>query len=65
MAAQKPGASGWGSFLSQAVAGVESRLDNMLGDEPQKQQQQQPIPAPKGAPMKTGTRQVAPRTPRR
>ncbi|KAH7326703.1 TATA element modulatory factor 1 TATA binding-domain-containing protein [Stachybotrys elegans] len=22
----------WGSFLSQAVAGVESRLDNMLGD---------------------------------
>lgn len=25
--------SRWGSFLSQAVAGVESRLDNILGDE--------------------------------
>ncbi|PHH54714.1 Protein sgm1 [Ceratocystis fimbriata CBS 114723] len=26
-------ASGWGSFLQQAVAGVEARLDNILADE--------------------------------
>jgi hypothetical protein len=25
--------SGWGSFLQQAVAGVESRLDTILADE--------------------------------
>lgn len=30
-APQKQG-SKWGSFLSQAVAGVESRLDNLLAD---------------------------------
>lgn len=26
------GSSRWGSFLQQAVAGVESRLDNILGE---------------------------------
>jgi hypothetical protein len=31
MAAQKR--TGWGSFLSQAVAGVEARLDNILAEE--------------------------------
>ena len=35
MAAPGKQAMRWGSFLSQAVAGVESRLDNMLGDEAQ------------------------------
>lgn len=30
-APQKQG-SKWGTFLSQAVAGVESRLDNLLAD---------------------------------
>jgi hypothetical protein len=33
--------SRWGSFLSQAVAGVESRLDNMLSEEDSKKLQQQ------------------------
>lgn len=28
----KPSASKWGSFLTSAVAGVESRLDNMLAE---------------------------------
>lgn len=46
----KPAASGgskWGSFLSQAVGGLESRLDNMLaeaadpGSQYARQQQQQ------------------------
>ncbi len=32
MAAPTKQASRWGSFLQQAVAGVESRLDNMLAD---------------------------------
>ena len=31
--------SKWGSFLSQAVAGVESRLDNILADADDDQQQ--------------------------
>ena len=32
--------SRWGSFLSQAVAGVESRLDTILADEREEAQQQ-------------------------
>ncbi len=32
MAAPNKSSSRWGSFLSQAVAGVESRLDNILAD---------------------------------
>lgn len=36
--------SKWGSFLSQAVAGVESRLDNMLA-EPDEAQSQKPAAA--------------------
>ncbi|KPM40013.1 hypothetical protein AK830_g6572 [Neonectria ditissima] len=38
----KQASSRWGSFLSQAVAGVESRLDNMLteGEEAERQRQQ-------------------------
>lgn len=32
MAAPSKQASRWGSFLQQAVAGVESRLDNILAD---------------------------------
>lgn len=37
------GGTRWGSLLSQAVAGVEARLDTMLAetDEATKQQQQQ------------------------
>ncbi|KAI0165947.1 hypothetical protein GGR57DRAFT_144031 [Xylariaceae sp. FL1272] len=36
-APQKPSSSRWGSFLSQAVAGVEARLDNILAeDDPQR-----------------------------
>lgn len=49
----KPGASRWGSFLSQAVAGVESRLDNMLAEGEEQQQQQQPqTQAPMSAAVK-------------
>lgn len=32
MAAPSKQASRWGSFLQQAVAGVESRLDNILAE---------------------------------
>jgi hypothetical protein len=32
MAAPTKKSTGWGSFLQQAVAGVESRLDNILAD---------------------------------
>lgn len=32
MAAPTKQSSRWGSFLQQAVAGVESRLDNILAD---------------------------------
>lgn len=38
-------ASRWG-FLSQAVASVESRLDNILGDEDEVPKRLQPAPAP-------------------
>ncbi|PHH91751.1 hypothetical protein CDD83_10455 [Cordyceps sp. RAO-2017] len=47
--------SKWGSFLSQAVAGVESRLDNILAeadDEAQAQQPQAARPAQVAAPAK-------------
>lgn len=33
MASQTKPASKWGSFLQQAVAGVESRLDTILADD--------------------------------
>ena len=39
--------SRWGSFLSQAVAGVESRLDNILTEAEQDQQQAGKLPAAK------------------
>ncbi|XWW93218.1 hypothetical protein V2A60_001148 [Cordyceps javanica] len=48
MAAPNKSTSRWGSFLSQAVAGVESRLDNILSEEdggnnaPATQQQPKP-----------------------
>lgn len=42
--------SGWGSFLQQAVAGVESRLDNILaegaGEEAPKTASKPPTPTP-------------------
>ena len=50
MAAPNKSSSRWGSFLSQAVAGVESRLDNILTEEdggsnaPKTQQQPKPQP---------------------
>ena len=33
MSSQSQSNSRWGTFLQQAVAGVESRLDNILADE--------------------------------
>ncbi|KAF7543384.1 hypothetical protein G7Z17_g10785 [Cylindrodendrum hubeiense] len=53
----KPSSSRWGSFISQAVAGVESRLDNMLteGEEAERLRQlqasQKPVAATKPAPQ--------------
>ncbi|KAM3498909.1 hypothetical protein MY11210_009643 [Beauveria gryllotalpidicola] len=50
MAVPNKSSSRWGSFLSQAVAGVESRLDNILSEEetsnhaPGTQQQHKPQP---------------------
>lgn len=44
-----PKRTGWGSFLSQAVAGVEARLDNILADEGDgsaQQKETKPTPAP-------------------
>ncbi|KAJ6781042.1 hypothetical protein PWT90_04782 [Aphanocladium album] len=50
MAAPNKSSSRWGSFLSQAVAGVESRLDNILAEEDSSSHapatQQQPKPQP-------------------
>lgn len=39
---------GWGSFLSQAVAGVESRLDNMLAETEDEHGTSTPSPAAPG-----------------
>ncbi|KAH9883718.1 TATA element modulatory factor 1 TATA binding-domain-containing protein [Xylariomycetidae sp. FL2044] len=47
-APQKP--SRWGSFLSQAVAGVEARLDNILAeDDPERQQSSRSPPVASSA----------------
>lgn len=35
-----PVKSGWGTFISSAFEGVESKLDNMLSETEQQQQQQ-------------------------
>jgi TATA element modulatory factor len=40
-ASGKQPSSRWGSFLSQAVAGVEARLDTILADDNEKPAQQQ------------------------
>ncbi|KAJ4290172.1 hypothetical protein N0V88_006681 [Collariella sp. IMI 366227] len=48
-------AARWGSFLSQAVAGVEARLDNMLAEGeggPEQQQQKETRPATPASPSK-------------
>jgi hypothetical protein len=42
--------SRWGSFLSQAVAGVEARLDNILAEEEEQQQQQAAKQSPPSRP---------------
>ncbi|KAK4457413.1 TATA element modulatory factor [Cladorrhinum samala] len=44
--------SRWGSFLSQAVAGVEARLDNMLAEEDGTTQQKESKPATPASPVK-------------
>lgn len=51
--------SRWGSFLSQAVAGVESRLDNILSETEQARLQDASAEAPVGpaAPATTTTKQ--------
>lgn len=47
MSAQGAGGnkSKWGSFLSQAVAGVEARLDNILAEEDQAKPGTSPAPS--------------------
>ena len=42
----------WGSFLSQAVAGVEARLDNILAEEDGAAQQKEGKPATPASPVK-------------
>jgi hypothetical protein len=42
----------WGSFLSQAVAGVEARLDKVLADEDDAAQQKEDKPATPASPAK-------------
>ena len=52
----KGGGTRWGSLLSQAVAGVEARLDTILSeaDDAAKQQEQKPPAKPPAAsPAKT------------
>ncbi len=44
--------SRWGSFLSQAVAGVEARLDNILAEEESASQQREAKPANPASPAK-------------
>lgn len=46
MSAQGNNKSKWGSFLSQAVAGVEARLDTILAEEDANVQAQKPTPSP-------------------
>lgn len=69
MAAQGGGKSKWGSFLSQAVANVESRLDNILAEDEQQlllqqqqqqQQQQKPNQSPSPAPTQQQSKSEAP-----
>lgn len=59
--------SRWGSFLSQAVAGVESRLDNILteGEEGQQQGplQQGQQPQQQGAKQPPVAKSPAPQAP--
>jgi TATA element modulatory factor len=45
MAAPPKKASGWGSFLQQAVAGVESRLDTILAEGENEASKPAPKPA--------------------
>ena len=51
MATPSKQTSRWGSFLQQAVAGVESRLDNILADGPDEaaKPSKPATPAPGGA----------------
>jgi hypothetical protein len=46
MAAPSKQTSRWGSFLQQAVAGVESRLDNILAEDEASGAAKKPVPAP-------------------
>ncbi|KAJ6445561.1 m protein repeat protein [Purpureocillium lavendulum] len=58
-----PGKSSrWGSFLSQAVAGVESRLDNILA-EAEEQPQQKPTQAAPASSPKPAAQLAAPAKP--
>lgn len=55
MAAQGGAKSKWGSFLSQAVANVESRLDTMLAEEEQQAAKQNASSTPPAQPPKPST----------
>lgn len=46
MAAPSKQSSRWGSFLQQAVAGVESRLDNILAEGDEAPAAKKPTPSP-------------------
>lgn len=56
MSAPAKKASGWGSFLQQAVAGVESRLDNILAEgAPGEEGTKAPPPSKVATPVPAGT----------
>jgi hypothetical protein len=55
MSAGSKQSSRWGNFLQQAVAGVESRLDNILAEEDEK-------PKPKPEAGASGASADSPRT---
>ena len=56
MSAPAKQTSRWGTFLSQAVAGVESRLDNILAEDevPAPVKKTAPAPASLAAPKSPG-----------
>jgi hypothetical protein len=58
MAAPSKQTSRWGSFLQQAVAGVESRLDNILAEDeaPAAARKPVPVPATLATPTSEGSR---------
>ena len=56
----KQGASRWGSFLQQAVAGIEQNLDNILSGEDVPQTHNNKSTPPVAAPKEAGNAPTVP-----